>query len=141
MADFAGYSPLPTDPNEFYQSLMGGGFDNNQVQSNANGFTNMTGFQDPNQAGIGQGLQQPGGGNNDMMNRWLGGKDQVGILPTAVNTGLGLAQTWLGFQQMGMAKEQMAFQKDAFNKNFAMQTDAYNRAKGFNDASAAAQNA
>ncbi len=33
----------------------------------------------------------------------------------------GLASTWLGVQGLGVAKDQLAFQKDAFNRNFAQQ--------------------
>lgn len=69
------------------------------------------------------------------------GMQTQGIVPAAVGAGTALAQSWLGFQQYGLAKDAFKFQKEAFNKNFAMQEDAYNTAKANQQSSAAAQNA
>lgn len=69
------------------------------------------------------------------------GMQTQGVVPAAVGAGTALAQSWLGFQQYGLAKDAFSFQKEAFNKNFAMQEDAYNTAKANQQSSAAAQNA
>lgn len=39
----------------------------------------------------------------------------------------GLAQSWLGFKQLGLAKDQFNFQKDAFTQNYNMQAQTMNR--------------
>lgn len=85
--------------------------------------------------GISPELQQQLFGGTD-----ASGMQTQGIVPAAVGAGTALAQSWLGFQQYGLAKDAFNFQKDAFNKNFAMQEDAYNTAKANQQASAAAQN-
>jgi hypothetical protein len=38
----------------------------------------------------------------------------------------GLAQSWLGFQNLGLAKDQFSFQKDSFTKQFDNQTQLTN---------------
>lgn len=64
------------------------------------------------------------GGNNWS---WFGGQNQAGVLPTAIQ-GIGaLAQGWLGFQQLNLAKDSLAFQKDAFSKNFENQRQLTNQ--------------
>ncbi len=47
------------------------------------------------------------------------------FLPTAQAVG-GLAQSWLGFQNLGLAKDQFNFQKGAFNDQFNQQVSQYN---------------
>ena len=76
---------------------------------------------------------------------WWGGVDQAGnisngVIPGVAQAGSALAQSWLGFQNYGLAKDQLSFQKDAFNKNFSMQQDAYNTAQTNQTNTAAAQN-
>lgn len=48
------------------------------------------------------------------------------------SVGLGLAQglasAWMGMKQYGLAKDQLAFQKDAFNKNYTAQAQTTNTA-------------
>lgn len=65
---------------------------------------------------------------NPMANwNWFGNEQSAGILPTAIS-GLGaLSQGWLGFQQLNLAKDQLAFQKDAFRRNLANQTQLTNQ--------------
>lgn len=58
---------------------------------------------------------------------WFGNQNQAGVLPTAIQ-GIGaLAQGWLGFQQLNLAKDSLAFQKDAFSKNFENQRQLTNQ--------------
>ena len=38
----------------------------------------------------------------------------------------GLANSWLGFQQLGLAEDQFKFQKDAFKQNFNQQAQTIN---------------
>lgn len=49
------------------------------------------------------------------------------FLPAAQAVG-GLAQSWLGFQNLGLAKDQFNFQKGAFNDQYNQQVNQYNTA-------------
>lgn len=54
---------------------------------------------------------------------WLGNGQNL----SAVMQGIGaLTSAWLGYQNLRVAKDQLGFQKDAFQKNFANQTKSYN---------------
>ena len=55
--------------------------------------------------------------NGDQVNPWA---------PQALNAISGLGQSWLGMQQLGLAKEQFAFQKDSFQKQYDNQTTLTN---------------
>lgn len=46
----------------------------------------------------------------------------------ALGLGQGLASAYMGMQQYGLAKDQLAFQKNAFNKNYAAQRQSTNTA-------------
>jgi hypothetical protein len=55
-----------------------------------------------------------------------GGKDADGnmingTLTSMAAVGKGLADSWLGMQQLDLGQEQLAFQKNAFNQNFQNQ--------------------
>ena len=75
---------------------------------------------------------------------WWGGVDAAGnqvngIVPTSLATGSALAQTWLGFRNYGLAQDQLNFQRDAYNQNYAMQRDAYDRNVANQEAAQASQ--
>ncbi|QFR59801.1 hypothetical protein VOWphi5012_017 [Vibrio phage phi50-12] len=57
---------------------------------------------------------------------WLGGENSMGVLPVGAQlfqTGL---NAYTGLQGLNLAKEQLAFSKDAFNKNYANQVKLTN---------------
>lgn len=59
---------------------------------------------------------------------WMGNKDFMGVIPAmtdAIGTGV---NAWLGMQKLDLAKQQFAFQKDVFAKNWANQVNLTNRA-------------
>lgn len=56
----------------------------------------------------------------------------------ALGAATGLAQSWLGFQNLGLAQEQFDFQKNAYDKQFTMQKEEYDRRKAERDARVAA---
>ncbi|QPG06979.1 hypothetical protein IT774_07700 [Salinimonas marina] len=66
------------------------------------------------------------------MNKLLGYTDPTndvqygGMAMPAISAASGLAQSWLGFQQLGLAKDQFGFQKQAFNDQYNQQTQQYN---------------
>jgi len=67
-----------------------------------------------------------GGVDWGSMETWMGGKDSAGIVPTGIgafNVGM---NAWLGMEQLDLAKENMAFQKEAFNKNYTNQVSLLN---------------
>lgn len=71
----------------------------------------------------------------------FGGAEGVGAVSQVAGIGNALAQSWLGFQQYGLAKDMFNFQRDAFQKNYQMQLDSYNTAKENQQTTAAKQNA
>lgn len=75
-----------------------------------------------NMSGLGQDLQFDGNAPQpqDTGIDWGGT-----VAPTLQGIG-GLAQSWLGFQQLGLAKDQFNFQKDAFTKNYDQQAQSMN---------------
>ena len=75
----------------------------------------------PNMGGI-------GGQQSDWMTDWFGGKNQVGYVPTALAGVSALSNAYTGFQNFKLAEDQLNFQKDSFNKNFANQTKLTNAA-------------
>ena len=61
------------------------------------------------------GTTPPGGGRGW---NWLSTRDQQGVLGPALQ-GIGaLGSLYMGMKQYGVAKDQLAFQKDSFNKQF-----------------------
>ena len=56
------------------------------------------------------------------------GQLQKGALGTGATALSGLAQAWLGFQNLNQAKDQLAFQKDSFNKQYDAQKTTTNTA-------------
>jgi len=46
------------------------------------------------------------------------GTPQMGWGLNALNTGAGLMNSWLGFQQLSQAKDMFKFQKNAWNKQY-----------------------
>ena len=49
------------------------------------------------------------------------GAFDIGKIASGVNAAAGIAQTFAGFQNMRTARNQLAFQKEAFQRNFAEQ--------------------
>lgn len=74
---------------------------------------------------IGSDLQSQfaGGGSGGMT---LG--EGLGVANTVLGGVQALGNAWLGFQQLKLGKENLAFQKDAFNKNYANQVRTTNTA-------------
>ena len=74
----------------------------------------------------------PATAGSDWMTTWFGGKDaqtgnlSTGILPVGIGALTGLAGAYTGLEQLQVAKDNLAFQKDAFNKNFANQAKLTN---------------
>ena len=56
-----------------------------------------------------------------------GFKNGLSGFNSLVGTGSSLANLYLGFKGYGLAKDQFDFQKDSFNRNFAMMQDQYYR--------------
>lgn len=74
----------------------------------ANGFSLPT----PNlNGGMGPGLTNTG-------IQWLNTRDQQGILGPLLQGAGSLANLYMGMKQYGLAKDQLNFQKDAFNKQY-----------------------
>ena len=88
-----------------------------------------------------------GGSNNFLglddaqFQKLFGGAEGVGAVSQIAGIGNALAQSWLGFQQYGLAKDMFNFQREAFDKNYQMQLDSYNTAKENQTNTAAKQNA
>ena len=64
------------------------------------------------------------------MQSWLGGSNvgpngaitqQMGIIPTALNSFSGLASAYMGMKQYGLAKDELRENKRQFNMNFESQ--------------------
>lgn len=77
-------------------------------------------------------MQSPMSGMNTMGTQqpswsWFGGENQMGVVPAGIQGLSALAQGWLGFQQLGLAKDSLAFQKDAFSKNYENQRQLTNQ--------------
>ena len=74
----------------------------------------------------------PATAGSDWMTTWFGGKDaqtgnlSTGILPVGIGALTGLVGAYTGLEQLQVAKDNLAFQKDAFNKNFANQAKLTN---------------
>ena len=84
----------------------------------------------------------------------VAGAASNGVIPPAMDTGPGFLSTatqqgwgmpaiagasalldgFLGIQNLGVAKDQLSFQKDAFNKNYAQSLSAYNQQLADNQA-------
>lgn len=70
--------------------------------------------------------QVPGGAPPTNIN-WS--KSVLPWINGGIQAGLGVTNAILGFQSLGLAKDQFNFQKNAFNKNWAASVDAYNTAR------------
>lgn len=89
--------------------------------------TDFSDFARPN-------LQTPppvNGGDTDWAKLLFGGKgadgsQSMGALLPGIQAAGGLAQSWLGFQQLGLMKDSLAFQKKAYADNMANQTKLVN---------------
>lgn len=133
--------------NQEFFSLYGGGIPTNQYPPVPS--TNNTA---PIPGAVATAPQQTSGLGNlfglspEQTNQLFGGTNAQGvttqgIIPSVAGLGTALAQSWLGFQQYGLARDAFNFQRDAFERNFAQQTDAYNRSVRNQEVTAAAQNA
>ncbi|WP_210474006.1 hypothetical protein [Vibrio crassostreae] len=58
-------------------------------------------------------------------NRAADGSVQQGWLSPTTNALGGIAQSWLGFQGLGLARDQLDFQKNTWNEQFAMKREEY----------------
>jgi len=74
-----------------------------------------------------------GGGQQPQMNNGIfsqasmfGGKNSTGWMNPMLGAAQSGVQLWQGMQQLDMAREQMAFQKEAFAKNWANQVQTAN---------------
>lgn len=65
----------------------------------------------------GSGVPTPGGSGGGWS--WLNTRDQQGVLGPAIQGAGALASLFMGMKQYNLAKEQLAFQKDSFNKQYA----------------------
>ena len=69
----------------------------------------------------------PGGPDNSGTGvSWFGGNGTVSGLDTGLGLGKGLMDAYLGFEQLGAAKDALNFKKEAFNKQFGAQTQSFN---------------
>jgi hypothetical protein len=59
-----------------------------------------------------------GGGGSGRGWTWLNTRDQQGVLGPALAGAQALGSLYMGMKQYGVAKDQLAFQKDSFNKQF-----------------------
>jgi hypothetical protein len=119
-ADYASMSTYGAMPAVDYGLDYSGGFGSTGFNPNsmggigfqANGSTiatpNLTG-------GIG------GGGGSGSGWSWLNTRDQQGVLGPAIAGVSALGSMYLGMKQYNLAKDSLAFQKDAFAKNFETQ--------------------
>lgn len=76
----------------------------------------------------GMNLPQAAGASPWSMESIFGGNGKAGWGNTAVGAASGLMSGFMGMQNYGLAKKQLAFQKQAFEKNLANQTKATNTA-------------
>ncbi len=53
------------------------------------------------------------------------GQQSTGWASPALGAATGLAQSWLGFQNLGVAKDQLSFQKSAWQDQFNIQKEEY----------------
>ncbi len=75
------------------------------------------------QTGVPQTVQ-----TDTFMTDWFGGKNQIGYIPTALAGASSVMSAYTGLQNFKLAEDQLNFQKDAFNKNWANQTKLTNAA-------------
>lgn len=54
------------------------------------------------------------------------GNQSLGIIPGIMGAATGIGQTWLGMQNLGLAKDQLNFTKQAYQQNLANQIKEYN---------------
>lgn len=62
----------------------------------------------------------------DWMKGAVGSKEQPGWGGMALGAASGLMNAYMGLQQLGLAKESLAFSKDSFNKQYTNQTKLTN---------------
>jgi hypothetical protein len=75
--------------------------------------------RDGTMAQYGGGMPAGGGG----IKGWCSNGQNLGALAQGFGA---LTSAWLGYQNLRVAKDQLGFQKDAFNKNYKSQTQSYN---------------
>lgn len=91
----------------------------------ANPFSVTTPSTTPNLAQTGNGGLFGGLFDNALSSTDANGNFQQGWASPAIGAATGLAQSWLGFQNLGVAKDQLAFQKDSWNQQFGLQKEEY----------------
>ncbi len=117
---------------DFGSMSQWGNSTNNQLTNSLGGIQQGTDF---GQSGFNTGSLTPTadqGGGNDWFSRssLFGGTDALGnqtsgwVAP-ALGAASGLAQSWLGFQNLGIAKDQLGFQKSAWQEQFNIQKEEY----------------
>lgn len=92
-------------------------FNQPQGQMSPVGTSDILNFQNP---------VDPSGG--DWMTDWFGGQNQMGYIPAGIGALSAGLNAYTGFQQLGLAKDQLAFQKQAYSENMANQTKLTNAA-------------
>lgn len=110
-------SPLPTDYSSLasYQAMppVDYGLDFSSMPTGGLGFqSNGFSLQTPNLTG---GM---GNGPTNTSIPFFSTRDQQGYGSFALQGASALANLYLGMKQYGLAKDQLAFQKDSFNKQF-----------------------
>jgi hypothetical protein len=76
------------------------------------------------------GSKPPAAPEKTFLQKMFGDKDSTGFFEPVVGGALGVGRLALGFKQFEQAGEALDFQKDAFERNFAMQTEMINRRLG-----------
>ena len=77
----------------------------------------------------------------DWMQGAIGTKDQPGWGGMAIGAASGLMNAYMGMQQLGLAKESLAFSKDSFNRQFNNQAKLTNASLEDRQAARVASNA
>ncbi len=68
-------------------------------------------------------LNAPAQGWASSLGNWMSNGQNLGTVMNGIGT---LAQAYLGFKQLGMAKDQLRFSKEAFNANLNNSIASYN---------------
>lgn len=134
---FAQPSSAPT------QIGMNTNFDSMMSQnSQMNAPTSNFGFQPQTQAYGGVDMSLANQSSGSMFDGFLtDGKGGMGWGAQAIGAVSGLAQGYLGFQQLGLAEDQFAFQKNAWQDQFDIQKEDYDRKVSERNARVAANQA
>lgn len=104
---------------------------NSSIFPNLPQASNPIAFKSNSTALGGSGVSQPQGTSPGFMDNLLGFTDENNVqhngwgVPAMQGLG-GLAQSWLGFQNLNLAKDQFNFQKDSFLQQYDQQANMLN---------------